>query len=287
MDQIRIKGLDVYARHGVYEEEKKLGQHFLVDAVLYTDTRAAGKTDDLKASTDYGAVCRKLAEVLTERGFDLIEAAAERAAEAVLSSFPHVDGICLELHKPQAPVAMSFEDISVRIERRWHRACIALGSNMGDRQKWLELGRRGMEEHPLCRDVRMASQYISTPYGGVEQEDFVNSVMELRTLLSPRELLMLMQKLEQEAGRERKIHWGPRTLDLDMLFYDDLILDDPALTLPHPDMENRDFVLVPLCELCPGYRHPVSGLTVRQMLERLREKGEAHVMERQDPEQGA
>ena len=126
----------------------------------------------------------------------------------------------------------------------------------------------------------MASLYGSAPYGGVEQGDFVNSAMELRTLLSPSELLAYMQQLENSAGRERKLRWGPRTLDLDLLFYDDLILEDPVLIVPHPDMANRDFVLMPLCELRPGYRHPVSGQTVGQMLERLREKGEVHVMDR-------
>ncbi len=76
MDEIRISGLQVYARHGVYEEEKKLGQRFLVDAVLYTDLEAAGKTDELSASTDYGAVCEKIQEILTQNVYNLLEAAA-------------------------------------------------------------------------------------------------------------------------------------------------------------------------------------------------------------------
>lgn len=277
MDQIRIKGLEIFARHGVYEEEKKLGQRFLADAVLYTDTRRAGKSDDLEASTDYGAVCRRLEEILTENSFNLIESAAEHAAQELLLSFPRIERLTLELHKPQAPIPLPFSDVSVRIERGWHTAYVALGSNMGDRDGWLELGRGGLEGHPACRDVKMASLYASVPYGGVEQEDFVNSALSLRTLLSPYELLDVLQGLEQEAGRERLVHWGPRTLDLDLLFYDDLVLDDPRLRVPHPDMENRDFVLLPLCELAPAYRHPLTHKTVRQMLEELRARGEGQV----------
>lgn len=280
MDQIRIKGLEIFARHGVYEEEKKLGQRFQVDVVLHTDTRRAGKSDDLEASTDYGAVCRKLETVLTQNCYNLIESAAEHAAQEILLSFPLVEKVTLELHKPQAPIPLPFSDVSVRIDRGWHTAYIALGSNMGDRNGWLELGRSGLEKHPACRDVRMASLYASSPYGGVEQEDFVNSALSLRTLLLPHELLDVLQGLEQEAGRKRLVHWGPRTLDLDLIFYDDLVLDDPRLIVPHPDLENRDFVLLPLCELAPAYRHPLTRKTVRQMLDELKARGEGQVTDR-------
>lgn len=280
MDQIRIKGLEIYARHGVYEEEKKMGQRFQVDAALHMDTRRAGRSDDLEASTDYGAVCRRLEEVLTGNCYNLIEAAAEYAAQDILLSFPLVEKVTLELHKPQAPIPLPFSDVSVRIDRGWHTAYIALGSNMGDRAAWLELGRSGLEKHPACRDVKMASLYGSLPYGGVEQEDFVNSALSLRTLLSPYELLDVLHGLEQEAGRERLVRWGPRTLDLDLIFYDDLVLDDPRLTIPHPDLENRDFVLLPLCELAPAYRHPLTRKTVWQMLDELRDRGEGQVTDR-------
>ena len=137
MDQIRIRGLRIYAGHGVYEEEKKLGQAFYVDAVLDTDLRAAGEKDELGLSTDYGAVCGKIAEVMTGQSFSLIEAAAEKTAREILLSFPTVEGVELVLHKPQAPIPMSFEDVSVRIHRSWHTAYVALGSNLGDREALL------------------------------------------------------------------------------------------------------------------------------------------------------
>ena len=103
----------------------------------------------------------------------------------------------------------------------------------------------------------------------MEQEDFLNGAVELETLYAPEELLDVLHTIEQAAKRERLVHWGPRTLDLDILFYDDLVQDDPALTLPHPDMHNRDFVLRPMAELAPHFMHPLLRMTMTQLLNAL------------------
>ena len=277
MDQIRIRGLRIYARHGVFEEERKLGQSFIVDAVLNTRLQEAGEKDDLNLSTDYGAVCEKIMQVMTEETCLLIEAAAERTAREILLSFPAVESLELTLHKPQAPIPLPFEDVAVCIRRGWHTAYVALGSNLGNREAFLKMGIDGVNAHPFCRVEETAPVYTSTPYGGVEQGEFLNTVMKVRTLLEPDPLLDLLQSLEQKAGRERKVHWGPRTLDLDLLFYDDRILTAPRLIVPHPDMENRDFVLKPLCDIAPGLVHPVSRRTVIALLRDLEKNGEVHV----------
>ena len=94
----------------------------------------------------------------------------------------------------------------------------------------------------------------------------------MRTLLTPGELLVRLHQLEQEANRERIIHWGPRTLDLDILFYDNEIIDTVELHVPHIDMENRDFVLKPMVEIAPYLRHPVLNLTMEQLLKKLEGK---------------
>ena len=94
----------------------------------------------------------------------------------------------------------------------------------------------------------------------------------MRTLLTPEELLVRLHQLEQEANRERIIHWGPRTLDLDILFYDNEIIDTVELHVPHIDMENRDFVLEPMVEIAPYLRHPVLNLTMEQLLKKLEGK---------------
>ena len=283
-DQIRIKGLEIYAHHGVFPEEKEKGQHFFVDAVLYTDTRKAGLTDDLNCSTDYGQVCKLIYRCMTAQTYDLIERAAEQTAQEVLLEFPLVERIELEMHKPEAPIPLPFKDVYVMIERGWHKAFIAFGSNMGDKEDYLEKGLKELKEHPLCREGKISGIYRTTPYGGVEQDDFLNGVLQLDTLLGPFELLEKMQQVEKQAGRERKVHWGPRTLDLDLLLYDDRIIDSETLTVPHPDMQNRDFVLVPLCEIAPFARNPATGRTVKQMLEMLQMGGERHVMDKEPQE---
>ena len=99
----------------------------------------------------------------------------------------------------------------------------------------------------------------------------MNGCAGIETLLSPEELLALLHEIEARAGRTREVHWGPRTLDLDIIFYDKLVYESEDLILPHVDMANRRFVLQPLSELCPNYRHPILQKTVTQMLEALPE----------------
>ena len=98
-----------------------------------------------------------------------------------------------------------------------------------------------------------------------DQDDFLNACLELRTLLPPAELLEELHHIEKEAGRERIIRWGPRTLDLDIILYDDLILEEDSLCIPHVEMHKRKFVLEPLCEIAPYKRHPVYGKTVWEL----------------------
>ena len=107
---------------------------------------------------------------------------------------------------------------------------------------------------------------VTAPYGGVEQDDFLNGAMKIRTLLTPHELLERLHEIEQEAKRERVVRWGPRTLDLDILLYDDLILDEEELHIPHIEMYKRDFVLKPLCQIAPYARHPVYNRTAAELL---------------------
>lgn len=271
MDEIHIEGLKIYAYHGVYAQENETGQDFYVNAVLYTDIREAGRQDALALSTDYGEVCHFINDFLKLHTFKLIETMAEKTAEQILLRFPLIRSLDLEIRKPQAPIGLPFSCVSVKLHRGWHRAYVAVGSNMGDKYAYIEEALQDMRENKNIRNFRASGLIETKPYGEVkEQEDFVNGVVEFDTLFTPKELLELLHDLEQKAGRERKIHWGPRTLDLDIVFYDDLILDTESLTIPHSDMHNRSFVLEPLCELAPCKRHPLLHKTVAELLQDIK-----------------
>lgn len=272
MDKIRIEDLEVYAYHGVYEEEKEKGQKFLVSADMYLSTRQAGLNDDLESSVNYGDVCQLITDVMTLDKYDLIETAAEHVAREILLEFGLIEKLTLQIKKPDAPVGLPFGMISVTIERTRHRAYIGLGSNMGDTRGYINGAIKKLDENRFCRVVRVSDLIVTKPYGGVEQDDFLNGALLLETLLEPEELLDLIHEIESEAGRERKIHWGPRTLDLDILFYDDIVLDTTDLTIPHPEIAKRDFVLRPMTQIAGHLRHPLNHKRIDEMLSELSER---------------
>ena len=272
MDIIRIDNLEVYAYHGAYDEEKEKGQYFYVNAELYTNTRKAGMNDDLDASTNYGTVCDFIHDFMTKHTYDLIETVAEQLAQALLLEFKLVKSILLEIRKPHAPIEKEFESVSVEIERGWHEAFVAFGSNLGDKEKFIDEAIEALSNLPQINIVAISDKIVTEPYGNVEQDVFLNGVMKIETLLSADELLQILQKVEEHAGRERKIHWGPRTLDLDIIFYDDDIISEDDLIVPHPDMKNRDFVLKPLMQIAPYKLHPVYRKTISDMYTELMAK---------------
>ena len=271
MDVIKIDNLKVFAYHGVFEEEKQNGQDFYVNVKLISNLKKAGMTDQLQDSTHYGEVCLQIKKTLTEQKYDLIERACERIAEDILNYFPLIDEATVELRKPNAPIPMEFESVSVEITRRWNKTYIAFGSNLGEKEKYIRDAVQSILDSRFFREIKVSDFYYSTPYGGVKQDAFVNGVLEAETMLEPYELLDYLHELEAKANRVREQHWGPRTLDLDIIFYNDLILDEKELQIPHKDMKNRDFVLVPLAQLAGYKRHPVFHITVDEMIHNLKE----------------
>ncbi len=268
-DEIHIDRLEVFAHHGVYPEETRNGQIFYVNAVLYTDMDRACISDELEDTVDYGGVCHFITGWMQDNTCKLLEAAAGRLSEALLLKYGMLSAVRLEIVKPFAPVRLPFEEISVRVYRSRHKAYIAIGSNMGDREGYLAGAVEAMKAHPLMELKKVSRWILTEPYGGVEQDDFLNGAAEIETLMSPRQLLEALHEMENAAGRERNVRWGPRTLDLDILFYDKVLLESEKLVIPHPDLENRRFVLEPMAEIAPAFRHPVTGKSMAALLREL------------------
>ncbi len=159
-----------------------------------------------------------------------------------------------------------------RIIGRMHTAFLSLGSNVGDRSAHLREACRRLQA--IGEVVRISSYYETEPMEFTAQPWFLNSVVEFQTEATPVELMRTLLMIERAMGRERNQAKGPRNIDLDLLLYDDKTLATPELTLPHPAMHERRFVLVPLAEIAPGAIHPILRKSARQLLASLPEGGE-------------
>ncbi len=142
---------------------------------------------------------------------------------------------------------------------------IGIGSNLGDREAYIRKGIELMREFGITV-IRVSSIIETKPYGYTEQPLFLNCVTHVETFYSPLHLLNALQFIENMLGRKRSIRWGPRTIDLDILLYNSVVIDTPRLKIPHPDMVNRYFVLKPLSEIAPDLVHPVFGKTMIELL---------------------
>jgi 2-amino-4-hydroxy-6-hydroxymethyldihydropteridine diphosphokinase len=148
---------------------------------------------------------------------------------------------------------------------------LALGSNLGDRRKILESAWKEIGNIPEIKTLRLSRFYETKPVGGpTNQPEFLNAAGIVAATLPPQQLLEQLQEIENRFGRVRTEHWGPRTLDIDILFYGNKIISTPTLTIPHPEMLQRRFVLEPAEEIAANTVHPITGQTIRQHLHLLK-----------------
>ena len=257
MDKIYIKDLEIFANHGYFQEEKKLGQKFILSFELDLDLSGAGEEDNLDKTVHYGILCEEIEKEFTKTSYDLIEKAAEEIVNFILLKYEAVDKVKLKLKKPWAPVRKHLDYVAIEIERQWHKAYIAIGSNLGDKEKNIKEALEIISNSKHTKINKIAKYYNTEPVGYTDQGEFLNTAIEIKTLLNPKNLMKFLLEVEKSLKRERIIKWGPRTLDLDVIFYDDLISSDEEIIIPHPRMEERLFVLNPLCDIAPYKLHPI------------------------------
>ncbi len=159
-------------------------------------------------------------------------------------------------------------------------AFVGIGANLGDPAEGCRDALKRMGAVPGVRLLRASSFYRTKPVGPQDQPDFVNAVAEIRTVLSPQGLLGALKGIERDMGRGNGPKWGPRVIDLDILFYGQEVIREEGLRIPHPELHKRAFVLIPLCELASYAIHPEFGVSVRGLMDRLKDPGGVQILER-------
>ncbi len=307
LDHISLVGIEERGLHGMLDHERQDGQLFLVDADIYLDLQTAGESDQIEDTVDYSRISALISRIITGPPCDLLEKVATQIAEETLE-LPNVQAVRICLHKPQAPLGLEKEDVSVTIWRGLEnllpeeegpleetaplslaeisadapepeafepdetsqektespleqapdsprQVVLAMGGNLGEvsdtfREVIAQLSQTSgvgvVDVSPLVRTAPVLSE------GQEDQPDYLNAVVILSTMLSPLELLRVLQNLEDEHGRVRSEHWGARTLDLDIIDYQGANSEDEQLTLPHPRASQRAFVLLPWSLVAPS-----------------------------------
>ena len=299
LDRIAVHGIRVTGHHGVLDNERLTGQVFFADVVAHVSTRAAASTDDLDKTVNYSDIADKAAAVLGGDPSKLIETVAEHVALAVLEmegvhcvdvrihkpQAPlHVEfkDVTVAIRRDivtgglwadkrigssagmpddpldlvaQAPVRDQFDQRPVRAVP----ALLALGGNIGDVEPTLVAAVQALTRITGIDVVATSPLYSSAPVGGPPQPDYLNAVVRIMTILSPREVLLACQGIEMVYGRERHELNGPRTIDIDVIDFDGAESSTNDLTLPHPRAHERAFVLVPWAYIEPQASLPGSG----------------------------
>ncbi len=274
MDCIEIRDLECFCHHGVMKEENVLGQKFLVSATMYVDTRKAGLNDELLFSVNYAEVAHFIDEWMRENKYQLIEAVAERIAGEMLLRYKLVQSVEVTIKKPWAPILLPLDTVSVTIHRGWKKVYVGVGSNIGNRRKYIDDAYAGIRNDRMCKGAYMSTIIETEPYGYTEQDKFLNGVICFETLYSPEELLTFLHELENMGQRTREIHWGPRTIDLDILFYGSEIVQTDQLIIPHKEITLRQFVLEPMNEIAPFLVHPVFDKTISELYSEWKQENE-------------
>lgn len=269
MDKIIIEDLEVFANHGYFKEEKVLGQKFLISLEVSLDFKKAAKEDELRETVHYGILCEDIEREFKRNSFDLIEKAAQYIIDFILGKYPEIKKVKLKVKKPWAPIGKSLKYVAVEMEKRRAKAYIAMGSNMGDREENLKKAINLIEASEHSKIKKVSKFYSTKPVGYLEQDDFLNGALEIETTLSIKDLIEFLLSVEKELKRERIIKWGPRTLDLDLLLYEDEISSIEEAVVPHARMHERMFVIEPLCEIAPYALHPLLNKRIWEIKENL------------------
>jgi dihydroneopterin aldolase/2-amino-4-hydroxy-6-hydroxymethyldihydropteridine diphosphokinase len=249
---VMIRGLEVFGRHGVFAAEQELGQRFIVDVELALLSCPGVTSDALSDTVDYATLSADIVEIVAGPHRQLLEYVAGAIADRALDeSYAH--RVTVEVRKPHVALPYVLTETAVRLERmRQMTYWLGIGSNLGDRFAHLQ----GIVD--AVRDAGVEIEALSPIYDTApreitDQPSFLNAALRVRTTKTPREMLAIAKRVERQLGRTGGgVRFGPRPADCDILLWDGGHWGDAHLEIPHPRMQERRFVLVPLCDVAPG-----------------------------------
>lgn len=273
MDKIILKNLELYGYHGYFKEENTLGQRFRITIVAEADLGPSTTTDELSDTTSYVDIFEVVKKVFYSRNYKLLENLGHDIGQEILGSFSRIRKVSVEIMKPEIPVPVTCDYFSILQEfKRQQVAYLALGSNLGDREGYLESAIRQLKYHQEIEVLSVSDIYETDPVGYEDQDRFLNMAVKVRTSLDPMALLRYCNHIEANLLRKRVVHWGPRTIDVDILLYEGRTSDEEVLTLPHPRMTERSFVMLPLKDVCDEDLL-IEGRSVAEILDGLDSEG--------------
>ncbi|MDR2929520.1 MAG: 2-amino-4-hydroxy-6-hydroxymethyldihydropteridine diphosphokinase [Propionibacteriaceae bacterium] len=285
LGRMDLTGVEAWAYHGVFDNERQDGQLFRVDVTWWQDFTQAAQADDLGSTTDYSMVADEVVDLLQGSPVDLIETLAARIQRRLLDRFS-MAYVRVRIHKPQAPLSVTFADVIVTTPIASRREVVidakdvrppsrpvvfSLGSNIEPRAPYLQFALDALATTPGLSRVTVSRVYETEPVGVTGQNRFLNAVVRAWSDLSAPALLDRGLQIEALAGRVRSVPHGPRTLDIDLISVGDEVSEDPQVMVPHPRAHERAFVLRPWLDCDP---HAIlEGRPVQRWLDDVGEVG--------------
>jgi dihydroneopterin aldolase/2-amino-4-hydroxy-6-hydroxymethyldihydropteridine diphosphokinase len=263
MDKIVIKGVLAWGKHGVLDFERTQTQPFTVDMEIWTDVSKACLSDNLCDTVNYADIYNIVKSVIETQSFMLLERLAFVIVEKVFTYDNRIQKIKIKAVKNKAPLEGQLDHIGVEIEKNrtdiitqntnveseGYKAVLALGSNVGDRKQNIE---KALESLANCVGLNVLCKsklYETTPVGYVNQENFYNAAVLVKTTLNPFELFAKVKDIENVLGRKKTFKWGPRIIDIDIIAYQGCTINTNEITIPHKEYTQRPFVLKPLSDI--------------------------------------
>jgi len=259
-----INNLKLYGYHGVREHEKKDGQFFLFNIIIHIRDLDFAESDKLESTLNYSDVIKEIRRINDNERFDLLETFCQVLAECLAGMSKLVKRVDVRIEKPSPPIDEELDSVGVQyslikedLDSFPIKVFLSLGSNMGDRKMNLKEALRLLRNNPEISISGTSSLYETGPMYVQDQNSFYNIAVEMsaRSKMGPFKLLGLIKEIEYYMGRTKGgARYGPRPIDIDILYYGNEKIESDILQIPHPRIAERRFVLLPLCEIAPDIR---------------------------------